>query len=158
MFLYIIPVLVLGALVILLATVKILREYERAVVFTLGRFQRVRGSGLVLLMPFFQEMVRVDLRTQVIEIPSQDVISRDNVSMKVDAVLYFNVVDPERAIIHVQNYLPATNMLAQTTLRAVLDQHVCHSGPPRNPCRLCLDRRRQLRRAENEQISSGRAA
>ena len=105
------------------ATVKILREYERAVVFTLGRFQKVKGPGLVLLAPFFQEMVRVDLRIQVIEIPSQDVISRDNVSMKVDAVLYFNVVNPERAIIKVQNYLPATNMLAQTTLRAVLGQH-----------------------------------
>jgi regulator of protease activity HflC (stomatin/prohibitin superfamily) len=102
------------------ATVKILREYERAVVFTLGRFQKVKGPGLVLLIPFLQEMVRVDLRIQVIEIPSQDVISRDNVSMKVDAVLYFNVVNPERAIIQVQNYLPATNMLAQTTLRAVL--------------------------------------
>jgi len=103
--------------------VKILREYERAVVFTLGRFQRVQGPGLVLLVPFVQEMVRVDLRIRVIEIPSQDVISRDNVSMKVDAVLYFNVVNPERAIIQVQNYLPATNMLAQTTLRAVLGQH-----------------------------------
>ena len=91
--------------------------------FTLGRFQRVKGPGLVLLMPFVQEMVRVDLRIQVIEIPSQDVISHDNVSMKVDAVLYFNVVNPERAIIKVQNYLPATNMLAQTTLRAVLGQH-----------------------------------
>ena len=102
---------------------RILREYERAVVFTLGRFQRVKGPGLVLLIPFIQEMVRVDLRIQVIEIPSQDVISRDNVSMKVDAVLYFNVVNPERAIIKVQNYLPATNMLAQTTLRAVLGQH-----------------------------------
>jgi regulator of protease activity HflC (stomatin/prohibitin superfamily) len=103
--------------------VRILREYERAVVFTLGRFQKVKGPGLVLLVPFFQEMVRVDLRIQVIEIPTQDVISRDNVSMKVDAVLYFNVVNPERAIIQVQNYLPATNMLAQTTLRAVLGQH-----------------------------------
>jgi regulator of protease activity HflC (stomatin/prohibitin superfamily) len=103
--------------------VKILREYERAVVFTLGRFQRVKGPGLVLLLPFVQEMVRVDLRIQVIEIPSQDVISHDNVSMKVDAVLYFNVVNPERAIIQVQDYLPATNMLAQTTLRAVLGQH-----------------------------------
>lgn len=123
MFLYVVPVLVLAALVVLAATVKILREYERAVVFTLGRFQRVRGPGLVLLLPFFQEMVRVDLRIRVIEIPSQDVISHDNVSMKVDAVLYFNVVDPEKAIIHVQNYLPATNMLAQTTLRAVLGQH-----------------------------------
>ena len=104
-------------------TIKILREYERAVVFTLGRFQKVKGPGLVLLIPFFQEMVRVDLRIQVIEIPSQDVISRDNVSMKVDAVLYFNVVNPERAVIQVQDYLPATNMLAQTTLRAVLGQH-----------------------------------
>jgi regulator of protease activity HflC (stomatin/prohibitin superfamily) len=105
---------------VITASVKILREYERAVVFTLGRFQKVKGPGLVLLIPFVQEMVRVDLRIQVIEIPTQDVISRDNVSMKVDAVLYFNVVNPERAIIQVQNYLPATNMLAQTTLRAVL--------------------------------------
>ncbi len=120
---YAVPVIVLLALFLAAATVKILREYERAVVFTLGRFQRVRGPGLVLLLPFFQEMVRVDLRIQVIEIPSQDVISRDNVSMKVDAVLYFNVVNPERAIIKVQKYLPATNMLAQTTLRAVLGQH-----------------------------------
>ena len=92
-------------------------------VFTLGRFQAVKGPGLVLLIPFFQQMVRVDLRIQVIEIPTQDVISRDNVSMKVDAVLYFNVVNPERAIIQVQRYLPATVMLAQTTLRAVLGQH-----------------------------------
>jgi regulator of protease activity HflC (stomatin/prohibitin superfamily) len=120
---YILPLVVIVAFVVITATVKILREYERAVVFTLGRFQRVKGPGLVLLIPFFQEMVRVDLRIQVIEIPSQDVISRDNVSMKVDAVLYFNVVDPERAIINVQRYLPATNMLAQTTLRAVLGQH-----------------------------------
>jgi len=111
------------ALAIIKASVKILREYERAVVFTLGRFQKVKGPGLILLIPFIQEMVRVDLRIQVIEIPSQDVISRDNVSMKVDAVLYFNVVNPERAIIQVQHYLPATNMLAQTTLRAVLGQH-----------------------------------
>src|SRR5271157_5276493 len=124
---YIIPIFVIFAAVVVLilirATVKILRQYERGVVFTLGRFQKVKGPGLVLLIPYFQEMVRVDLRIQVIEIPSQDVISRDNVSMKVDAVLYFNVVNPERAIIQVQNYLPATNMLAQTTLRAVLGQH-----------------------------------
>jgi regulator of protease activity HflC (stomatin/prohibitin superfamily) len=105
------------------ATVRILREYERAVVFTLGRFQRVKGPGLVLLIPWIQTMVRVDLRVQVIEIPSQDVISHDNVSMKVDAVLYFKVTDPERAIIQVQNFRPATQMLAQTTLRAVLGQH-----------------------------------
>jgi len=103
--------------------VKILREYERAVVFTLGRFDRVKGPGLVLLIPLIQQMVRVDLRIQVVEIPSQDVISRDNVSMKVDAVLYYNVVNPEHAIIQVESYRPATNMLAQTTLRAVLGQH-----------------------------------
>jgi regulator of protease activity HflC (stomatin/prohibitin superfamily) len=120
---YMVPLAVIVALVVITATVKILREYERAVVFTLGRFQKVKGPGLVLLIPFFQEMVRVDLRIQVIEIPTQDVISRDNVSMKVDAVLYFNVVDPARAIIQVQHYLPATIMLAQTTLRAVLGQH-----------------------------------
>jgi regulator of protease activity HflC (stomatin/prohibitin superfamily) len=119
----VLPIFLIAAFLVITATVKILREYERAVVFTLGRFQRVKGPGLVLLIPFFQEMVRVDLRIQVVEIPSQDVISRDNVSMKVDAVLYFSVVNPERAIIQVQNYLPATNMLAQTTLRAVLGQH-----------------------------------
>ncbi len=115
--------LVIAAFVILGATVRILREYERAVVFTLGRFSKVKGPGLVLLLPFIQQMVRVDLRIQVIEIPSQDVISHDNVSMKVDAVLYFRVTDPERAIIQVQSFLPATKMLAQTTLRAVLGQH-----------------------------------
>ena len=121
--LFVVPIIVLVALFLLVTSVKILRQYERAVVFTLGKFQSVKGPGLVLLIPLIQEMVRVDLRIQVIEIPSQDVISRDNVSMKVDAVLYFNVVDPERAIIQVQSYLPATSMLAQTTLRAVLGQH-----------------------------------
>ena len=119
--LYALPALFLIVLVLLKTTVKILREYERAVVFTLGRFQAVRGPGLVILVPLIQEMVRVDLRTKVIEIATQDVISHDNVSMKVDAVLYFSVVDPERAIIQVQNYLPATNMLAQTT------QNIRHS-------------------------------
>ena len=117
------PLAVLLAFILVVASVRILRQYERAVVFTLGRFQSVKGPGLVMLIPFIQEMVRVDLRIKVIEIPSQDVISRDNVSMKVDAVLYFNVVNPERAIIQVQSYLPATSMLAQTTLRAVLGQH-----------------------------------
>jgi len=121
--LYIIPAVLIVAFPLVMATVKILRQYERAVVFTLGRFQKVKGPGVVLLIPFFQQMVRVDLRIRVIEIPSQDVISRDNVSMKVDAVVYFNVVNPERAIIQVQSYLPATTMLAQTTLRAVLGQH-----------------------------------
>ena len=95
----VLPFLLIAAFTLILAAVKILREYERAVVFTLGRFQRVKGPGLVLLIPFIQEMVRVDLRIQVIEIPTQDVISHDNVSMKVDAVLYFNVVNPEHAII-----------------------------------------------------------
>jgi regulator of protease activity HflC (stomatin/prohibitin superfamily) len=117
------PLIAVVIVSLLLAAVKILRQYERAVVFTLGKFQSVQGPGLVLLIPFIQEMVRVDLRIQVIEIPTQDVISRDNVSIKVDAVLYFRVSDPERAIIQVQDYLPATNMLAQTTLRAVLGQH-----------------------------------
>ena len=121
--LFAVPIFAILALVVIKASVKILREYERGVVFTLGRFHGTKGPGLLLLIPFVQEMVRVDLRIQVIEIPSQDVISRDNVSMKVDAVLYFNVVNPEHAIIQVQDYLPATNMLAQTTLRAVLGQH-----------------------------------
>ncbi len=121
--LYILVFVLVAAVYLIAASVRILREYERAVVFTLGRFQKVKGPGLVLLIPLIQEMVRVDLRTQVIEIPSQDVISRDNVSMKVDAVLYFSVVNAERAIIKVQQYLPATNMLAQTTLRSVLGQH-----------------------------------
>jgi len=120
---YFLFLLIVVVFVVLMAAVKILRQYERAVVFTLGKFQEVKGPGLVLLIPFVQEMVRVDMRIQVVEIPTQDVISRDNVSMKVDAVLYFKVVDPERAIIQVQDYLPATNMLAQTTLRAVLGQH-----------------------------------
>jgi regulator of protease activity HflC (stomatin/prohibitin superfamily) len=105
------------------ATIRILREYERGVVFQLGRFWRVKGPGLVLLIPGIQQMVRVDLRVLVIDIPSQDVISRDNVAVKVNAVLYFRVVDPERAIIRVFNYLEATSQLAQTTLRAVLGKH-----------------------------------
>lgn len=121
-FYLILPLAVVG-IVVIGASVKILREYERAVVFTLGRFDKVKGPGLVLLFPFIQQMVRVDLRIKVIEIPTQDVISHDNVSMKVDAVLYFKVTDPERAIIQVQSFLPATQMLAQTTLRAVLGQH-----------------------------------
>jgi regulator of protease activity HflC (stomatin/prohibitin superfamily) len=105
------------------ATIRILREYERGVVFQLGRFWRVKGPGLVLLIPGIQQMVRVDLRVLVIDIPSQDVISRDNVAVKVNAVLYFRVIDPERAIIRVFNFLEATSQLAQTTLRAVLGKH-----------------------------------
>ncbi|WP_238584032.1 MULTISPECIES: slipin family protein [Legionella] len=106
-----------------MSTFRVLREYERAVVFMLGRFWRVKGPGLVILIPIVQQMVRVDLRTVVMDVPSQDVISRDNVSVRVNAVLYFRVVDPEKAIIQVANYLEATSQLAQTTLRSVLGQH-----------------------------------
>jgi regulator of protease activity HflC (stomatin/prohibitin superfamily) len=105
------------------AMVRVLREYERAVVFTLGRYTGTKGPGLVLLVPFVQQMVRVDLRVVVDEVPTQDVISRDNVSVKVNAVIYFRVVDAERAIIQVSNYLVATSQLAQTTLRWVLGKH-----------------------------------
>jgi regulator of protease activity HflC (stomatin/prohibitin superfamily) len=105
------------------ACVRVLRQYERGVMFTLGRFSGVRGPGLILLIPYVQQIVRVDLRTVVMEIPHQDLISKDNVSVKVDAVLYFHVVDPEKAIIQVEQYGAATNMLAQTTLRSVLGQH-----------------------------------
>jgi regulator of protease activity HflC (stomatin/prohibitin superfamily) len=115
--------LLLLILLIASATIRILREYERGVVFQLGRFWRVKGPGLVLLIPGIQQMVRVDLRVLVIDIPSQDVISRDNVAVKVSAVLYFRVIDPERAIIRVFSFLEATSQLAQTTLRAVLGKH-----------------------------------
>lgn len=104
-------------------SVRILREYERGVVFQLGRFWRVKGPGLILLIPVIQQMVRVDLRTIVLDVPTQDVISRDNVSVKVNAVLYFRVMDPARAIIQVANFLEATSQLAQTTLRSVLGKH-----------------------------------
>ena len=118
----------ISALVVLLAllvasSLRILREYERGVVFQLGRFWRVKGPGMVILIPGIQQMVRVGLRIVVMDIPSQDVISRDNVTLKVNAVLYFRVVDPERAVIQVENYLAATSQLAQTTLRAVLGKH-----------------------------------
>jgi len=102
---------------------RILREYERGVIFMLGRFYKVKGPGLIIVIPVIQQMVRVDLRTLVMDVPTQDVISLDNVSVKVNAVLYFRVVDPERAIIHVENYLEATSQLSQTTLRSVLGQH-----------------------------------
>jgi regulator of protease activity HflC (stomatin/prohibitin superfamily) len=108
---------------ILYSAVRILREYERGVVFTLGRYTGTKGPGLFLLFPFVQQMVRVDLRVVVDEVPPQDVISRDNVSVKVNAVIYFRVVDAERAIIQVSNYLAATSQLAQTTLRWVLGKH-----------------------------------
>jgi len=108
---------------LIFSSFRILREYERGVVFTLGRFWRVKGPGLVLIVPGIQQMVRVDLRTLVMDVPSQDVISRDNVSVKVNAVIYFRVVDPEKAIIQVENYLQATSQFAQTTLRSVLGKH-----------------------------------
>ena len=104
-------------------SVKVIREYERAVVFLLGRFQRVKGPGLIVLIPGIQQMVRVDLRTRVLDVPSQDVISRDNVSVKVNAVVYYRVLDPQLAVIQVERFEEATSQLAQTTLRSVLGQH-----------------------------------
>lgn len=115
--------LFLLVLVFLWAAIKILREYERAVVFTLGRFTGVKGPGLIILIPFIQQIVRTDLRTIVLDVPTQDVISRDNVSVKVNAVVYFRVVDPKLAIIQVENFIQATSELAQTTLRSVLGKH-----------------------------------
>ncbi len=108
---------------ILLYSLKILREYERGVVFLLGRFWRVKGPGLIIIIPIIQQMVRVDLRTRVLDVPEQDVISRDNVSVKVNAVVYFRVVDAQKAVIQVEDFLVATSQLAQTTLRSVLGQH-----------------------------------
>jgi regulator of protease activity HflC (stomatin/prohibitin superfamily) len=116
-------ILIFIAVFILYATVRVLREYERGVVFTLGRYTGTKGPGLFLLVPFVQQMVRVDLRVVVDEVPPQDVISRDNVSVKVNAVIYFRVIDAERAIIQVRDYLAATSQLAQTTLRWVLGKH-----------------------------------
>ena len=108
---------------LVVSAIKILREYERGVVFMLGRFWKVKGPGLIIIIPVIQQMVRVDLRTIVMDVPSQDVISRDNVSVKVNAVVYFRVIDPEKAIIQVENFYVATSQLAQTTLRSVLGQH-----------------------------------
>ncbi len=114
----------LALLVILIAnTIKVLREYERGVIFTLGRFYKVKGPGLIIVIPFIQQMVRVDLRTIVLDVPTQDVISRDNVSVKVNAVVYYRVVDPQKAIINVERFMDATSQLAQTTLRSVLGKH-----------------------------------
>lgn len=105
------------------SAIRILREYERGVIFLLGRFWKVKGPGFILVIPFIQQIVRVDLRTVVMDVPSQDVISRDNVSVHVNAVVYFRVIDPEKAIIQVENFYEATSQLAQTTLRSVLGQH-----------------------------------
>ena len=119
--------IVLGVLIALLllivSSIKILREYERGVIFQLGRFWKVKGPGLILVIPVIQQMVRMDLRTIVLDVPSQDVISRDNVSVKVNAVVYFRVVDPARAVIQVVDVYAATSQLAQTTLRSVLGKH-----------------------------------
>ena len=110
-------------MVILYNTIKILKEYERGVVFFLGRFQKVKGPGLIILIPGIQKMTKVDLRVVVMDVPTQDVISRDNVSVKVNAVIYFRIVDPEKAVIRVANVFEATSQLSQTTLRSVLGQH-----------------------------------
>jgi regulator of protease activity HflC (stomatin/prohibitin superfamily) len=116
---------VIAAIVILFfySAIRVLREYERAVMFTLGRFTGVKGPGLIIMIPVIQQMVRVDLRTIVHDVPSQDVISRDNVSVKVNAVVYFRVVDADKAVIKVENFFAATSQLAQTTLRSVLGKH-----------------------------------
>src|SRR5262245_5670270 len=111
------------ALILLAMSIRILREYERAVVFFLGRFQRVFGPGLIVIIPGVQQFVRVDLRTRVFDVPPQDIITRDNVSVKVNAVIYFRVVDPRNAIIQVEKFIEATSQLAQTTLRSVLGKH-----------------------------------
>jgi len=122
------PLAILGlvlalVIVILYNTIKILKEYERGVIFFLGRFYKVKGPGLIILIPFIQRMTKVDLRVIVMDVPTQDVISRDNVSVKVNAVIYFRIVDPEKAIIQVANVFEATSQLSQTTLRSVLGQH-----------------------------------
>ncbi|MGK5077929.1 slipin family protein [Janthinobacterium sp. HLX7-2] len=109
--------------ILAISSIWIFREYERGVVFTLGRFWKVKGPGLVIIIPAIQKVVRVDLRTVVLEVPTQDVISRDNVSVKVSAVVYFRIIDPQKAIIQVENYLNATSQLAQTMLRSVLGKH-----------------------------------
>jgi len=123
MMLQIYAVLIFLIILFLASALRILREYQRGVVFLLGRFWKVKGPGLVVIIPIVQQMVRVDLRTVVLDVPTQDVISRDNVSVKVNAVVYFRVIDPERAIIQVEDFMKATSQLSQTTLRSVLGQH-----------------------------------
>ena len=117
------PFIIIVVLVLLFSSFRILREYERGVIFTLGRFWKVKGPGLILVIPGVMQMVRVDLRIVVMDVPPQDVISRDNVSVKVNAVVFFRVIDSQRAIIQVEDYYAATNQLAQTTLRSVLGKH-----------------------------------
>lgn len=110
-------------IILLAASLRVLREYERGIIFLLGRFWKVKGPGLILVIPILQQMVKVDLRTRVLDVPQQDVISRDNVSVKVNAVIYYRVIDPEKSVIQVEDYNGATSQLAQTTLRSVLGQH-----------------------------------
>jgi len=117
-------IIFIGVIVLFVfSTIKILQEYQRGVIFLLGRFWKVKGPGLIIVIPGIQKMVRVDLRVIVMDVPTQDVISRDNVSVKVNAVLYFRIIDPEKAIIQVEDWVMATSQLAQTTLRSVLGQH-----------------------------------
>jgi len=121
--LYIYAAIVGFVLLLLYSSLRVLREYERGVVFLLGRFWKVKGPGLIIIIPVIQKMVRVDLRTRVMDVPEQDVISHDNVSVRVNAVVYFRVIDAEKAIIQVEDFMIATSQLAQTTLRSVLGQH-----------------------------------
>ncbi len=120
---YVVTPVIILAIIILAASIRVLREYERGVTYTLGRFTSVKGPCIILLVPIVQTMNRVDLRTLVVDVPTQDVISKDNVSVKVNAVIYFRIVEPSKAIIQVENYLAATSQLAQTTLRSVLGKH-----------------------------------
>ncbi len=117
------PIILFVVIGLAFYTFRILREYERGVIFFLGRFQKVKGPGLIIVIPGIQQMVKIALRTMVYDVPTQDVISRDNVSVKVSAVIYFRVTDPERAVINVEDYFEATSQLAQTTLRSILGQH-----------------------------------
>ena len=123
MFEYTAGIVLLVVFGLIFSAIRVLREYERGVIFQLGRFWKVKGPGLIIVIPIVQQMVRVDLRVIVMDVPTQDVISRDNVSVKVNAVVYFRVIDPEKAIIQVEKYLDAVSQLAQTTLRSVLGQH-----------------------------------
>ncbi len=123
MFDYFFGIIAFALMGIIFSAIKILREYERGVIFQLGRFWKVKGPGLIIVIPVIQQMERVDLRVIVMDVPTQDVISRDNVSVKVNAVVYFRVIDPEKAIIQVEKFLEAVSQLSQTTLRSVLGQH-----------------------------------
>ena len=120
---YPITIVVLALILLLAYSFRILREYERGVIFLLGRYWKVKGPGLIIVIPFIQKMVRIDLRTMVLDVPTQDVITRDNVTVKVNAVVYYRVLDPQRAVLQVEDYNMATEQLAQTTLRSILGQH-----------------------------------